>query len=111
MGRARDFGGSSFGGAEGGDFREEGPDPMSGVANIVDAMLVFACGLMLAIVTFWNVDLPNIQKVIQSNEMKEVNDIEVTEDQMEADGSAYTQKGMVYEDPETGKLYMLTEDE
>jgi len=111
MGRARDFTGSSFGGSENDSFMEEGPDPMGGVANIADAMLVFACGLMLAIVTFWNIDLPNIQQVIKSNEMKEVSDIEVTEDEMEADGSAYTQKGMVYEDPETGKLYMLVEDE
>ena len=111
MGRARNFTDASFGGSEEGFFREEGPDPMASVTNIVDAMLVFACGLMLAIVTFWNVDLPNIQEVIKSNEMKEVEDIEFTEDEMEADGSAYTQKGMVYEDPQTGKLYMLTEEE
>ncbi len=110
MGRARDFSASSFGGVDSG-FAEEGPDPMAGVANMVDAMLVFACGLLLAIVSFWNIDLPNIQQVIQTNKLQEVNDVEFTEDEMEADGSAYTQKGMVYEDPQTGKLYLLSEEE
>ena len=32
-------------------------DAMSGLANLSDVMLVFACGLMAAVIQNWNVDL------------------------------------------------------
>ena len=32
-------------------------DAMSGLANLSDVMLVFACGLMAAVILNWNVDL------------------------------------------------------
>lgn len=32
-------------------------DAMAGVANLADVMLVFACGLMAAVILNWNVDL------------------------------------------------------
>lgn len=35
----------------------EDVSPLEGSVNIVDAMLVFACGLMLSLVMHWNVDL------------------------------------------------------
>ena len=35
-------------------FDEEEQNPMEGVANLVDAMLVLACGLMMAIISFYN---------------------------------------------------------
>ena len=92
-------------------FVDPSPEPMAGITNLVDAMLVFACGLMLAIVTYWNIDLPNIQQVLMQKEMTEVEDIEVTDEQMNASGTLYNEKGMVYEDPQTGKLYLLTEEE
>ena len=38
-------------------FDEEEQNPMEGVANLVDAMLVLACGLMMAIISFYNVDI------------------------------------------------------
>lgn len=31
-------------------------DAMAGVANLADVMLVFACGLMAAVILNWNVD-------------------------------------------------------
>ena len=37
---------------------------MESVANLVDIMLVFACGLMVAIIIYWNVDLNNIVNII-----------------------------------------------
>ena len=43
----------------------EDVNPMESVVNIVDAMLVFACGLMLSLVIYWNVDF-------QSNNMVSV---------------------------------------
>ncbi|TEB08006.1 hypothetical protein Psch_01561 [Pelotomaculum schinkii] len=35
----------------------EGTNPLEGASNIVDAILVFACGLTLSLVMRWNVDL------------------------------------------------------
>lgn len=85
-------------------------DPMSMVANVVDAMLVLSVGLMVAIVAYWNVDLPNVQEVVKQDEVTAVDDINKMSEEMQADGSSYTELGKVYQDPTTGQLYMLTED-
>ena len=31
--------------------------PMEGVGNMADAMLVFACGILLALIMSWNIDV------------------------------------------------------
>ena len=84
---------------------------MSGLTNVVDAMLVFACGLMLALVAYWNVDITPAVNEVEAVSMTEVDSdsIEHALDSMQG-GSGYTQLGMVYEDPITGKLYMITDD-
>ena len=90
--------------------RESGEvDPMSSVANIVDAMLVLCVGLMVAIIAFWNLDMSQIQEVAAQNEMTEVNDIEKMVEQAQ-NGGGYDELGVVYQDPATGKMYMLTQD-
>ena len=38
-------------------------DPMASVANIADIMLVFACGLMMALVTVWNIDFTPLSEL------------------------------------------------
>ena len=85
---------------------EEDTDPMSSVANISDAMLVFACGLLIAIVLAWNVDLAAVKEV-EIDEAQQVEDIESLRDMLASDGSAYIERGTVYQDPYTGQLYML----
>ena len=89
----------------------EDADPRVGLVNLADVMLVFACGLMLALVTYWNLDISQMTEVVQADEMAEVEGIEDMEDQLNGGaGSSFTQLGMVYEDPMTGKMYMLRED-
>ena len=89
----------------------EDADPRVGLVNLADVMLVFACGLMLALVTYWNLDISAMTEVVQADEMAEVEGIEDLEDQLEGGGAgSFTQLGMVYEDPMTGKMYMLKED-
>ena len=45
-------------GLRGSKLREdEDVQPMQYVANLTDVMLVLACGLMAAVITFWQVDL------------------------------------------------------
>ena len=101
--------------AFGSPFVEEGGgvDPMSGMANLADVMLVFACGLMLALVTAYNVDLtPDLTEVVQSEDMTEIqDDIEEQEASMSLSGSGYEELGVVYRDPATGKMYMLSESD
>ncbi|MDR3295570.1 MAG: DUF2149 domain-containing protein [Clostridiales Family XIII bacterium] len=87
-------------------------NPMDGAVNIVDAMLVFACGLMLSLVIYWNVDLEEnrLASVEQGGDVTEVESVQdaVTED---ADGDTrYERMGSVYRDPDTGKLYMVRND-
>ena len=97
------------GGASGLRRGDDGVNPMANVANIVDAMLVFSLGLMVAIVMSWNVDLSNVQEVVQSDEVTEVNNIEDLS-KAQGNGTSYSELGTVYQDPETGKMYMLTKD-
>lgn len=88
----------------------EDADPRVGLVNLADVMLVFACGLMLALVTYWNLDISSMTEVIQAEDMTEVSDIEKMADDMLSGGSSFNQLGMVYQDPMTGKMYMLKED-
>ncbi len=90
--------------------REEGYfAPMASVANVVDVMLVLSVGLTIAISTYWNLDFADIQEVLMQDEVTEVEDLEALSTEITEGGSAYNALGMVYEDPATGKMYMLTE--
>lgn len=86
-------------------------DPMSSVANVVDCMLVFALGLMLALVAYWNMVLPDEELVqLERKDLTQVEDVMKVQGQLTASGSSYRELGLVYQDPITGKLYMLAED-
>ncbi|MGI6032284.1 MAG: DUF2149 domain-containing protein [Coriobacteriales bacterium] len=104
-------GGLRHSGGLGPSLREGGDvDPMATVANIVDAMLVFALGLMVALIISWNVDIGSVEEVEASEDYTEVSDIEDLADKLNSSGSSYSELGTVYQDPATGKMYMLTKD-
>ncbi|AGK99883.1 DUF2149 domain-containing protein [Desulfoscipio gibsoniae] len=89
---------------------DEEVNPLEGAINIVDAMLVFACGLMLALAIHWDVDLGLGQRV-NLEQGQEVTDApEIRDDLIETQGEGrlYEELGTVYKDPETGQLFMLT---
>ena len=89
----------------------EDADPRVGLVNLADVMLVFACGLMLALVSYWNLDIAQMTEVVQADDVAEVTGIEDMSDQlMGQGGNSFTELGMVYQDPMTGKMYMLKED-
>ena len=88
----------------------EEEDPTSGLANLADCMLVLACGLMVALVVHWNIDI-NVTEVVQTDEMREVSDLENIDEQLDSGASSFTDLGRVYQDPETGKLYMVEDSE
>ena len=83
--------------------------PMESVANLVDIMLVFACGLMVAIIIYWNVDLNNIVNIIDQEQLVEITDSETIE-KNQASISNYDNLGTAIEDPDTGKMLIVDED-
>lgn len=91
-------------------FQRKNLDPMEGVSNLSDVMLVFACGLMLALIVNYHVDLELFE--VDQSSMNEVNieDYEVVKASANASASdsGYAQVGTVYEDPASGKMYLIT---
>ena len=89
-------------------------NPMDGVSNLSDVMLVFACGLMVAIILNWNVD---ITKKVVKEDVKMDEEIEVNESlsddpsQVQNVEENYEQFGTVYHDPATGKYYVVYDEE
>lgn len=92
-------------------YPEEELDPASSLANLSDCMLVLACGLMVALVVAWNIDITTVTEVTPTEDAQEVSDIESVTGDLESGGSAYIDMGRVYQDPESGKLYMVEEAE
>lgn len=92
--------------------RFDAPDdePMGGLSNLVDIVLVFACGLMAALASRYG-DLPGAapsppaggQEVVRGTEVPEI-----PRGVGEA-GSGYRSVGTVYRDPDTGKLILVGE--
>lgn len=91
---------------------EESVNPMDGLANLADVMLVLACGLMLALIINWNVDVGPTETLTgldQGMEITESGSSTEEEDFLE-DQAAMEEMGIVYKDPTTGKLYMVTKE-
>ena len=89
----------------------EDVDPNSYLTNLSDCMLVLACGLMVALVVAWSVKLPSATELEQTGNMQEVSNIEDITGQADGGGSGYTALGTVYQDPLTGKMYMIQDAE
>ncbi|MDY0339903.1 MAG: DUF2149 domain-containing protein [Coriobacteriia bacterium] len=88
----------------------ESADPRASLMNLVDVMIVFSCGLIVALLTFWNLDMPSATEIIAKDDVTEIEKMDEMAEQMMSAGGAYSELGSVYQDLETGKLYMLTED-
>jgi len=103
------------------DFDEE-LDPMAGVANVVDAVLVFACGLIITIIVLWNLqglvfgDMTEgerreaMQQVARLVQVKQGKELEEVPRVVQGEGEGYREMGTVYVDPETGKLIMVVRE-
>ena len=87
-------------------------NPLDGVINIADLMLVFACGLMLALAVYWNIELGPVGERIDVSQGREVTEVpQIRDDLIETldQGKLYRRLGTVYKDPVSGQLFMLTE--
>ena len=71
--------------------------PMEGVGNMADAMLVFACGLLLALIISWNVDVSETGEITKAPEVKyEVDNIGDSTEQDAEKTVKYLQNGHLY---------------
>jgi hypothetical protein len=87
---------------------EDTGSPMEGLANLADVMLVFVCGLLLSLVAFWNLDL-NAATVKVGEDVMELEELSAEETTAFGDPEGYEELGVVYKDPVTGKLFMVSE--
>ena len=91
--------------------RQEDFSPMEGVGNMADAMLVFACGLLLALIMSWNVDVSETGIIGDNPQTKyEVEGIGEQAETVVEDQSDLEEMGKVYKDPKTGKYYVIEEE-
>jgi len=88
---------------------ETAVNPMDGLGNLADAMLVLAVGIMLALVLNWKLDLTTVTAEPEATEAP----IEISEDDMQStsedlDADALQKVGALYYDEATGTYYAIT---
>lgn len=100
---------------------KEDINPMSYVANLVDAMLVLAVGIMLALIISWNLNVSSSGQVSSDIEQEEstvskedavssFTDDDVAPAEENVDESNLEEKGTVYYDQGTGTYYIIVSD-
>ena len=95
-------------------------DPMTGTANLVDAMLVIAVGFLVFVIMSWNMqsivfnedmtqqEKQQVMQTIKSvSEVTQGHQLNETSTSSNSSGQGYTEMGKVYKDPTTGKLIMV----
>ena len=87
--------------------KEEDFNPMEGLANLADVMLVFACGLILALIINWNVDVSTAGKMQEEKTKYEIEGVDENSSQTIDGETDLEEMGKVYKDPETGKYYVV----
>jgi len=90
-------------------------NPMEGVANLADCMLVLACGLMLSLIISWNLDIAidtpldiqsasdKPQEMVDGIQESELDDPDAV--------SEFEEFGTLYRDPKTGEFYVIRNGE
>lgn len=93
--------------------REESEvNPMDGVANLADAMLILAVGIMLALILNWNVDISTVRGDSSANTEEALTFTEEDISESEAlEGEGELERlGAVYYDPASGTYYIIEEE-
>lgn len=92
--------------------RDMGEDvnPSAYIVNLADCMLVLACGFLVAMISFWQIDIGPALEELDSEQLEQVEPEEMPADVTEG-GSYYVEAGVVYQDPHTGQYYIVTQTE
>ncbi|MFG1489167.1 hypothetical protein ABMA58_07940 [Oceanospirillum sp. HFRX-1_2] len=88
-------------------FDQSDDEPLGPLANLVDLMLVFVCGLVAALVAI-SPDLN--QKLRQSESIQQGRELPEIPKGIGEGGSGYQTVGKVYKDPETGRLILISHE-
>ena len=91
---------------------EQPVNPMDGLGNLVDAMLVLAVGIMLALILNWKVDITTVDYAAEPEDSSipiDSSDISEAEKQ-ELDEEMLQRIGALYYDEESGMYYAVMED-
>lgn len=107
--RSRYAGGRLGGQSSSSRFEDDDFSPSEGIVNLADTMLVLACGLMMALLSFWNLDLSSMgaKQIAPQTDMTKIQDIQMQIQDSELEGAGYDNLGRVYQDPKTGQMYLL----
>lgn len=86
-------------------FDQEMDEPLGPLANLIDLMLVFACGLIAALVA----QSPSLAEHFNSKrQVSEGRELPQIPKGMNGEaGAGYESVGQVYRDPQTGKLILI----
>lgn len=87
-------------------FDEPEEEPLGGLSNLVDIVLVFACGLMAALASRYG-SLPQQQAPSGGQEVVRGTEMPQLPQGVGEAGSGYQSVGTVYRDPESGKLILV----
>ena len=97
----------------GADLEQEDVNPMDSTGNLADVMLVFACGLLLALIINWNVDVSaqteHVEPDVTYEELEQLPSGEA--EALDTDVQYEKLEVAVYRDPVTGKMYMVQANE
>ncbi len=85
----------------------EPENPMDGLTNLSDVMLVFSCGLLLALILNYNINVSEMPKTEVEYDYEIEMAGEGEDSQKMEDDSGFQQLGTVYVDPKTGKMYVV----
>ena len=94
----------------------EGVNPIEGIANLADAMLIFSVGAMLALIVNWHVDINQADASSSSQTGKNSavtftqKDLTPVEGKENPDSAAMKKLGTVYYDEKTNTYYILGAD-
>jgi hypothetical protein len=90
---------------------EDGVNPMHYLPNLPDVMLVLAVALLVALISYWNVDVTTgASGGLDPARMQPVQgDIGEGGQTTSLSGEQYKEVGTVYQDIATGEMYLLSE--
>lgn len=93
-------------------FDQQDEEPLGPLANLLDLMLVFACGLIAALISMSkNIDAHFESSTDQLRQIEQVvekgRELPQLPNQAESGGNGYESVGEVYRDPKTGKLILI----
>ena len=87
-------------------------NPMDGLGNLADAMLVLAVGIMLALIIHWNVDItvPETETQEPTEQQIPLDPNDLQEQTETASSDEMNHIGEIYYDEATGTYYAVMEE-